>query len=377
MKAYFGSRISDNMTVTPERYLICHNVPIARSGRQEYLAEELGFYGRHGEKMTVVREEGEVFSPATLASFEGKPLTDNHPAEDVEPSNYSAYIRGVVQNVRRGAGDDADKILADLVVYDPKLIEDIRAGKREISCGYDSRWEETPGGEFRQADIRGNHVAVVRRGRAGKEVSIRDSEPKKGDKPMSENSKKGILARMFKAFAKDAEPEEVEKALDAIAPEEAPPAPGKEGGGLAALEGRVAELEKKLAEIAAAPPAGETGEIVIPEKDALPEEESVTIDPQKIEDGEEKELPKQVLDSAVRAALKVFNPVLASVRDEKERKSIKDSVSAAIAESLTQMPKEDKETYGKLLKRTRDAALDAGDEYKAACDQRNPHKQKQ
>jgi hypothetical protein len=373
MKAYFGSRISDNMTVTPEQYLICHNVPIARSGRQEYLAQELGLHGRHGEKMTVVREEDEVFSPATLASFEGKPLTDGHPAGDVEPSNYSAHIRGVVQNVRRGAGGDADKILADLIVYDPKLIEDIRAGKREISCGYDSRWEELPNGEFRQADIRGNHVAVVRRGRAGKEVAIRDSEPKKGDKPMSENSKKGILARMFKAFAKDAEPEEVEKALDAIAPEEAP-APEKGGGETDALLERVAALEKKLAEIEANLPQAEA---TAPDKDALPEEESVTIDPQQIEDQEKKEMPKQVLDGAVRAALKVFGPVLASVKDEKERKAIRDSVEAAVAESLGAPPKEDKDAYGKLLNRARDAALDAGDAYKAACDARNPHKQKQ
>ena len=42
MKAYYGSRISGNMTETPEGYLICLNVPIARTGTQTYMRSELG-----------------------------------------------------------------------------------------------------------------------------------------------------------------------------------------------------------------------------------------------------------------------------------------------------------------------------------------------
>ena len=33
-KAYFGSRLSANMITTPEGYLVCKNVPIARVGHQ-------------------------------------------------------------------------------------------------------------------------------------------------------------------------------------------------------------------------------------------------------------------------------------------------------------------------------------------------------
>lgn len=43
MKAYYGDRISPHMTESPEGYLICHDVPIARTGPQEYLAKVLYF----------------------------------------------------------------------------------------------------------------------------------------------------------------------------------------------------------------------------------------------------------------------------------------------------------------------------------------------
>ena len=40
---YFGTRLSENISRRdPEGYLLCLNVPVARSGTQEYLPEELG-----------------------------------------------------------------------------------------------------------------------------------------------------------------------------------------------------------------------------------------------------------------------------------------------------------------------------------------------
>ena len=40
---YYGTRLSENISRRePEGYLLCLNVPVARSGTQEYLAEELG-----------------------------------------------------------------------------------------------------------------------------------------------------------------------------------------------------------------------------------------------------------------------------------------------------------------------------------------------
>ena len=75
---YFADRISDNISKRePEGYLICVNVPIARSGTQQYLQDELGQSGERA--VTVYRPEDEVFSQATIASFEGMPVTNDHP----------------------------------------------------------------------------------------------------------------------------------------------------------------------------------------------------------------------------------------------------------------------------------------------------------
>lgn len=216
MRVYYGSRISDHLVRTPEGYLICKDVPIARTGIQQYRGMEFG--GKEPERIyDVNRPEEEVFSPATLASFEGKPVVDEHPQEDVGANNSLHYLKGVCSNVHRGSGDLANCIVADLIIYDDELIRKIENGKRDISCGYDCLWE--PAGDFgyTQKEIRGNHVAVVDKGRAGHKVSIRDSENNsnhisKGGKKMS---KKNLWGRIVKAFIQDADttPEDVEAAM--------------------------------------------------------------------------------------------------------------------------------------------------------------------
>ena len=113
---YYGTRLSENISRRePEGYLLCLNVPVARTGTQEYLPEELGLPPRTasggnlvGGNLTrnkqapqcgaapiesaelspgppglvsVLRPEAEVFSPETIASFEGMPVTNDHPPD--------------------------------------------------------------------------------------------------------------------------------------------------------------------------------------------------------------------------------------------------------------------------------------------------------
>lgn len=201
MRAYFGSRISEHMARTPEGYLICKDVPIARIGIQQYRGMEFG--GEDPNKIyNVERPEAEVFDKAALASFEGKPVVDEHPHEDVRTGNVLRYLKGTCRNVHRGDGALSDCIVADLIIYDDDLIRKIEDGKRDISCGYDCLWEPKDDVTYIQREIRGNHVAVVDRGRAGHKVSIRDS--KGGMKKMSYKGKKqGLWGRMLAAFARD------------------------------------------------------------------------------------------------------------------------------------------------------------------------------
>lgn len=179
---YYGTRLSENISLRePEGYLLCLNVPVARTGVQEYLPEELNL-PRRPDPVPVFRPEEEVFSPETVASFEGMPVTDEHPAEGVTAGNIRSLQKGHAHNVRRGSGNESDLLLADLIVTDPELIRRILAGKREISCGYTYELCEE-NGRYIQRKIRGNHVAVVGAGRAGRRVSIRDHRGAGGKSP--------------------------------------------------------------------------------------------------------------------------------------------------------------------------------------------------
>ncbi len=173
---YYGTHLSENISRRePEGYLLCLNVPVARTGIQEYLPEELGLPPAPGT-VSVYRAPDEVFDPATIASFEGMPVTDDHPPEGVDIENVRRFQRGHAHNVRRGAGAESDLLLADLIITDPGLAEAILGGKREISCGYTYDLICLDGMYF-QRRIRGNHIAVVDAGRAGPRVSIRDRRP--------------------------------------------------------------------------------------------------------------------------------------------------------------------------------------------------------
>ena len=214
--AYYGDSISPNMIKTPSGVLICKNVPIGRVGQMDYLAGELGLKDTVPDMVvSVYRTDSEVFNAATLASFEGVSVTDGHPPDDVEPSNWANYSKGHVQNVRRGTESDTDKIVADLFITDPTLIDEVENKiKRQVSSGYNCVYLPGEGGKIFQSQIRGNHVAVVDEGRAGESVCINDSVPKavsktliqERSKPlMSNNAKKisGIL-NLFARSARDA-----------------------------------------------------------------------------------------------------------------------------------------------------------------------------
>lgn len=208
---YYGDKLSPNMAKTPEGFLVCQNVPIARTGYQKYYAQELDENAEPNVVVNVYRSPDEVFSQATLASFEGKPVTNEHPSEDVTPENYAKYSKGHVQHVRVGKGDDSDKIMADLYITDPELMQLIQDGKRDVSAGYYAEDKEDKNGRICQTHIRGNHIAVVDEGRAGRSVSIRDSKNrKKGDVSMSRKQRvKSIIAR----YIKDASPEELDELI--------------------------------------------------------------------------------------------------------------------------------------------------------------------
>lgn len=419
-KAYFGSRISDHILKTPEGFLICKDVPIARTGTQRYRGCEFGGPVADGI-YNVQRPEAEVFDRAAVASFEGKPVCDEHPDEDVTPDNYGRYMKGVCRDVRRGDGDLSNCLVADLVIYDADLINKIEAGKREISCGYDCLWNPTSDSSYDQLEIRGNHVAVVDRGRAGHKVAIRDTaDNEKGGTKMS----KSLIGRILRALARDESttPEDMEAAAKLAgssdaeprpqpAPAPAPAAPAtpapaavpqpenKPAAMDEATEARFKKIEDALEAISSklnpAPPAAE------PKKDALDaleeelqtkapaaapapagDEDDVIEPPEDInaqdaapeEDVEGECAPdaKEARDAAM-ALIKNLKPAVAAIPNEAQRKRAADSLAILIKGSMQQDAQ-----YGKLMQmRRRSAAQDSKpDDYELGREiakKYNPH----
>lgn len=183
MRIYATEQLGPTQALTPEGYLRCEGVPIARTGPQIYSGHELRSLepGRDG-LITVIREESEVFKPETIASFEGKSVTIRHTF--VDPDNVQRVEVGHAQNVRRSEVE-RDLLIADLLIKDARAIELVKEDPtnpykktlREISCGYDAEYIQQEPGIAYQCNIIGNHVALVERGRAGSRCSIQDEEP--------------------------------------------------------------------------------------------------------------------------------------------------------------------------------------------------------
>jgi hypothetical protein len=201
--------------------LICHGVPINRIGVYKYLGVEIGKARDTDKEFSVMRRSEDVFDAAAMASFEGKAVTDGHPPDDVTPDNIHIYGKGHVENVRKGTGKDEGCTVADLYITDPDLIEDIQSKRaREVSCGYNYELFENPNGSLEQRAIRGNHVAVVKSGRAGSRVAIKDANPETPQSERRTDPMGNIRGKLLKIFARDEDttPEEVEQAAMELGP---------------------------------------------------------------------------------------------------------------------------------------------------------------
>lgn len=413
--AYYGYKISPNQLETDEGFLICRNVPIARTGDQQYLASELGLDG--DKVVTVHRPEEEVFSEATIASFEGKPVTDNHPSELLDSSNVTIHSKGHAQNIRRGAGEWNDYLVGDLFVQDERLIEEVRNGKREVSCGYSVDYVDNGDGTYTQRNIRGNHIAIVEEGRAGHKAAIMDSinkakadeQPERNKKAMSKNA---FWSTLFGHAAEGKSAEEITKMVQDTADALNESTEEKDGENTSDKCGTKDEdyskklfesidaLNKRLDMIEARLPKNDT-EDVDPIETALKEMEKIA-EKREGEEFEEKEdgadknstdvdaeeavtVPAENMDACkdsmdaatIKAILTAVKPSIAGIKNADERKAVTDALlnSFKIKNSANDSVK-----LAQALPTMKPANANKGmslEEVQKAYDQLNPHTRKE
>lgn len=275
--------ISSERVKTDEGYLL---VPsrISRVGIQVYLAIEMGLTDRDPkDTINVYRPPEEVFSDESLASFVNKPVTNNHPPELVNASNFKTYSVGHSGNE---IVQDGMFVKADLIIMDEESIRDIESGKSELSNGYLSDIEWTPGvtpeGESFDAvqrNIRGNHIAIVERGRAGPACRVADNLPNLGDNV--------IMAKI------------TIDGVDFEVPEQAAQAVGK-------LQARLSDAEKETQTEAEKVKAKED-EMEEAEKKAKAEKDSLEA---KLDDAKSKILTNDAVDKLVASRAKLADTIL-------------------------------------------------------------------
>ncbi|GHV35095.1 hypothetical protein FACS1894187_07060 [Synergistales bacterium] len=438
MRAYFATKLSPNISRMPNGFLICKNVPIARTGTQDYQGKEIGNSERPDDMFHVYRDESEVFNPVALASFEGVPLVDEHPSGDVTADNSGNLLRGIVKDVRRGTDSDSDKVIADIIVTDPVIISEIENGKREISCGYKCDFEPDESGRVFQRNIRGNHVALVSKGRAGQDVAIKDVNPeisvksetqiipperrtKFMKKQTASGDSKSMLSKFLATTAADSDPdvvaeiaEQLVNAVEGDSPVDEFPEKKEEASIVAPVEkGKdeeeipvwAAKLIEKVDRLDAAlsvkphdeDPLGElekdlelNGEESVTKpveemKESSDEEPALDTD-EEITDEEESsggDTSEGVADSNVRDAISQAKKQVAKIKDASVRRAVSDSMAKLIRQSYGIKPSTPKDSYGVIATAKQDNAKAMKDAYptfdnmearQATYDKRNPHK---
>ncbi len=153
---------------TPEGFLNCH-ARVAKVG-------ELHYFNPDGSDR-IERVTPEVlFNADSYNSLKMKPVTcPEHPPVMLDSSNAQAYQKGFTSNI---VTIDGSFLGVCLTLTDQASIDAVESGKsREVSCGYMATTRPLPDGTFQQLSRDYNHLAIVSKGRAGRDVKISmDSE---------------------------------------------------------------------------------------------------------------------------------------------------------------------------------------------------------
>lgn len=149
--------------------------------RDSPIVARTGIYTYLNPDKTIRREyrpPEEVFSENSLATFRGKPITVGHPsAGKVTPETAKKLSIGSIlsEGYPKELSEGRKYVGCDIVLFAPQEIGDAR----ELSLGYRCDVEEKPGvtanGEpydAIQRNIRINHLAVVKKARAGMKARL-------------------------------------------------------------------------------------------------------------------------------------------------------------------------------------------------------------
>lgn len=192
-----------------------HN-PLSKVGVFTYTGRQVGDIANPSKTYSVYRPAEELSAPECLDSFRLLPWIDEHVMLGHEDDGLMpAEKKGIHGVIGEDVSFEGDTLYGNVKFFSQSLASLIEAGKRELSCGYQCEYDFTPGvfgGEAYdcvQRRIRGNHLALVKKGRMGPDVAVLDSaddqttpvkEPPMADEVKDEGGSGMTLEDAVKAF---------------------------------------------------------------------------------------------------------------------------------------------------------------------------------
>lgn len=200
---------SSQRTIDESGHLHVARTVLSKAGVNPYFGREIPGYlelGLDPDKVyQMLRDPGALKDGSN--TFRGKPLLIKHEYTDAEDHKTDLVIGSIGSNTEY---DDAtDTLYGDLTAWDAEAIELIETKKmEELSASYWYRAAMNPG-VYKginyhgiMLDIRGNHVALVARGRIGRDAIISDSLPFELEFPMLKTGARQKISAKLQSLAK-------------------------------------------------------------------------------------------------------------------------------------------------------------------------------
>ena len=153
------------------------NNPITRTGVFPYLGRQISSELEPNKIYYVYRPIEELTNPETVESFNGVPFINDH---EMVGDGFTPYDKRPAGGTLLNPQIESNGLNGDLRIYSEELKDAIARGKKELSLGYLCDYELTSGVfdgqkyDAIQRNIRGNHIALVKKGRMGSDVRVYD-----------------------------------------------------------------------------------------------------------------------------------------------------------------------------------------------------------
>lgn len=168
---------------TPQGFMICKDVTLAKPMVKEYYAGELGITDgfEPTDIINIYTPPDVLFGQSVIDGFTASDVAMMHPkGNQLNSDNYKEHVIGTAKNVRAESG----YLVADLTIKDKWAIEAIEYDDvKQISLGYAAELDMTAGTTETGQEYHGqwvgmvaDHVAVVREGRCGPDCKIGDRQ---------------------------------------------------------------------------------------------------------------------------------------------------------------------------------------------------------